>query len=293
VRTRLKGSTVVLLALGLLASGVGAALLLAPTEVTWALPGVAADAAVAPPVIWKTIAPGAERGFASGDDLGLELFRFDLERFGAEVVVAGERRPAHARIWLAGPRHNAAELLRGFSGAVVAVVNGGFFDDRGRSLGLRITHGDVAISLRRNVDWGVFYVAARRARIVHSREFVAAPGIEAAIQVGPRILIDGVVPRLKPQTARRTAIALDREGRTLTLVVSGEPVEATALGSRLAALGFHSALLLDGGPSTQLSAQIAASPDAGSAIGATADGATRVEIPGAYPVPDLLAIVRR
>ena len=287
-------STLVLGAVALLALGAGVVLSRGPTPAAPVAPVAPAVApAAAPPIVWKGLAPGAERGASGGEDPRLELFRFDLERFGAEVVVAGERRPAHARIWLAGPRHTAAEVLRGFGGAVVAVVNGGFFDDRGRSLGLRISHGDVAISLRPNVDWGIFYVAARRARIVHSREFVAVPGIEAAIQVGPRILIDGVVPRLKPQVARRTAIALDREGRALTLVVAGEPIDATELGSRLAALGFHSALLLDGGPSTQLSAQIAACPDAGSVVGPAVEHATRVEIPGAYPVPDLLAMVRR
>ena len=58
-----------------------------------------------------------------------------------------------------------------------------------------------------------------------------------------------------------------------------EPVEAAALGARLAALGFHSAVMLDGGPSTQLSLRAASSPAR--------------EIPGGYPVPDLLALVRR
>jgi hypothetical protein len=58
--------------------------------------------------------------------------------------------------------------------------------------------------------------------------------------------------------------------------VAPEPVDAATLGARLAALGFTSALLLDGGPSTQLAVE------AGSA-----------GIPGAYGVPDLLALVRR
>jgi hypothetical protein len=235
--------------------------------------------APAPPAsIWRKVAPGAERAATDDGAVHLELFRFDLERFDAEVVVAGRERPPHARIWLPGPRHTAAEILdRARPGAVVAVVNGGFFDENGRSLGLRLTHGDVAVPLRAKVDWGVFYVAAHRARIVHSTDFVARSGIDAAVQVGPRILIDGIVPRLKRQVARRTAVALDRDGRTLTLVIADQPIEAALLGNRLAALGFHSALLLDGGPSTQIAA----------AVG------PRLDIPGGYPVPDLLALVRR
>ena len=58
-------------------------------------------------------------------------------------------------------------------------------------------------------------------------------------------------------------------------------MDAAVLGSRLAWLGFDSALLLDGGPSTQIAVALGGS------------GAGALEIPGGYPVPDLLAIVRR
>lgn len=245
-------------------------------------PPVAAPAAGAATTagVWSALEPGAERASIDDGTVRLELFRFDLERFDAEVVVAGRARPAHARIWLAGPGHTADELLHDArKGGVVAAINGGFFDENGRSLGLRLTHGDVAVPLRGKVDWGVFYVAGRRAHIVHSREFVARPGIDAALQVGPRVLIDGAVPKLKPQVARRTAVAVDRDGRTLTLVIADRPVDATSLGNRLAALGFQSALLFDGGPSTQIA----------TAVGS----AGSLDIPGGYPVPDLLAIVRR
>jgi hypothetical protein len=251
--------------------------------------------------IWRELAAGADRATTEEGGVRLEFFRFDLERFAAEVVVAGRARPAHARIWLAGPGHTAAEILHGGGkGGVVAAVNGGFFDENGRSLGLRLTHGDVVVPLRGKVDWGVFYVADRHAHIVHSRDFVANPGIDAAIQVGPRILIDGAVPKLKPQLARRTAIAIDREGTTLTLVVADDPVDAASLGKRLAALGFHSALLFDGGPSTQIATAVggpASSPARSLPKSAAAPGAVdtagRLDVPGGYPVPDLLAIVRR
>jgi len=277
-------------------------LLLSRAAPAAAAPDAGPPAGGAPPAvasIWTELAPGAERATSDEGGVRLELLRFDLERFDAEVVVAARARPAHARIWLPGSGHTAAEILQGArASGVVAVVNGGFFDEKGRSLGLRLTHGDVAVPLRAKVDWGVLYLAAHRAHIVHSRDFVVSPGIDAAIQVGPRILIDGAVPRLKPQFARRTAVALDRDGRTLTLVVADEPVEAAMLGARLAALGFHAALLFDGGPSTQIAAAVAAArprkpaSKAGPASQA-ADTAAALDLPGGYPVPDLLAIVRR
>ena len=92
------------------------------------------------------------------------------------------------------------------------------------------------------------------------------------------LLVDGQPLKLRTQLARRTAVALERDGRTLTLVVAALPVEANELAARLATLGFDAALLLDGGPSTQLSLEL---------------GDARAEIGGAYPVPDLLAIFPR
>lgn len=225
--------------------------------------------AAPPPIVWETLEPGAAHAMTAAAP-SLELYRFELKFFRLAVVIP-KGPPPSAR---------ASDVLRGAPDAVAA-VNGGFFDEHGRSLGLRIAAGKVVVPLRPHVDWGVLSFAAGRARIVHSSEFVATPDLEAAMQVGPRIVIDGGVPRLKPQSARRTAVALDQEGTTVTLVVAPEPIDATTLGTRLAALGFHSALMLDGGPSTQLAVKLGAK-----------DAPSR-EIAGAYAVPDLLAVYRR
>jgi hypothetical protein len=214
---------------------------------------------------WQPIAPGAERLRLEEEGLHLDLFRFDLARYRPEVVVLGPERP------------RAASALRVDTGAV-AVVNGGFFDEQWRSLGLRIASGKTVIGLRPRVDWGVLLVREGRARIVHSREFRADPAIEQAIQVGPRLLADGQPLRLKPQSARRTAVALDREGRTLTLVIADAPASAQRVAEALARLGFDAALMFDGGPSTQLAVEL---------------GQLRLSLPGGYAVPDALVIRRR
>src|SRR5205085_2590517 len=143
-------------------------------------------------------------------------------------------------------------------------------------LGLRIASGEMRVPLRARVDWGVLVLKKGEARIVHSRDWPAASdGASGAIQVGPRLLVDGTPLRLKPALARRTAVALPRDGRTLTLVIVATPIDASELAARLAAAGFDTALMLDGDPSTQL---------------ALALGDTRAEVPGAYRVPALLAI---
>jgi uncharacterized protein YigE (DUF2233 family) len=213
------------------------------------------------------VAPGAEHRHV--DEGAIELFRFDLEAFRADVVVPGAAKAA------------TAVALRKQTGAAL-VVNGGFFDTEGRSLGLRIADRRQVIGLRKVVDWGVLVLRPGRAAIVHSREWAAAsaeaPAVTGAIQVGPRILIDGRVPGLKPQAARRTAVALDRSGRFLTVAVANARMQAVDLGRTLAELGFTDALMLDGGPSTQLSAAL---------------GDFTREIPGGYGVPDALVIRRR
>jgi uncharacterized protein YigE (DUF2233 family) len=156
--------------------------------------------------------------------------------------------------------------------------NGGFFDTDWRPLGLRIAAGKTLIGLRPRVDWGVLVLRDERAQIVHSREFRPDPAIEQAIQVGPRLLVDGQPLRLKPQVSRRTAVALDRDGRTLTVVVTRVAASAQALAELLARLGFHSALMLDGGPSSQLSAAL---------------GGLELDLRGGYAVPDALVVRRR
>jgi uncharacterized protein YigE (DUF2233 family) len=214
---------------------------------------------------WQTAAPGLETLTVDEGGSTVNLMRFDLQRFRPEVVMLGPERTK-----------TASALRRDLS--AVAAINGGFFDDDRRSLGLRIAGGRTAVPLRRGVDWGVLVVRAERAGIVHSRDFRPDARIEGAIQVGPRLVAAGRPLRLKPQAARRSGVALDREGRTLTLFVSPGPIEAGRLAELLARLGFHSALLLDGGASTQVSA---------------AAGRFTLDVPGAYGVPDALVVRSR
>jgi hypothetical protein len=219
--------------------------------------------------VWADVAPGVSHLRLEPPAPRAELLRFELDRYRAALDAPG-----------AGAPRTACQVIEA-SGAS-AVMNGGFFDPEGRSLGLRISEGRVLVPLRKRVDWGVLVVRSGRAEIVHSRDFRLDPGvaegIEAAVQVGPRIVVAGRPTRLKPQSAVRSGVALDRAGRRLTLVATRESVEAAALAETLAGLGFEDALLLDGGPSAQLCARV---------------GELRLDVRGAYPVPDLLLLRRR
>jgi uncharacterized protein YigE (DUF2233 family) len=214
---------------------------------------------------WQPVAPGADALTIAEEGLTVDMIRFDLQRFRPEVVVLGPDRVK-----------TAAALRRDLSAAVV--INGGFFDEDRRSLGLRIAGGKTVVALRPRVDWGVLLLRPGRAEIVHSRHFKPDARIEGAIQVGPRLLSAGRPLRLKPQAARRSAVAVDRQGRVLTLVVAPAPIEAGRLAALLARLGFFAALSLDGGASTQISAAL---------------GPFKLDVPGAYGVPDALVVRSR
>lgn len=215
---------------------------------------------------WTALADGLARRHEA--DLDAELLRFDLRKFQVSALVPGPQHPI-----------TAAQARTGRSGAgVVLAVNGGFFDTAGASLGLRIVDGKVVQGLRPRVDWGVLVLRDGSAEIIHSRQYVPDTAIVGAIQVGPRLVVAGKVTALKPQSARRTAVAVGRDGTTLTVAVTRGRLEAAVLADRLLALGAWSALMLDGGPSTQLSFQ---------------SGATTIEVPGGYGVPDLLLVRAR
>ncbi len=224
--------------------------------------------------LWLVMMAAAGDGWTSiGDglahrtltELDADLIRVDLDHHVVDVVLPGPSRPLTAR------------ALRLQARAAIA-VNGGFFDTDGRSLGLRISAGKTRLGLRPRVDWGVLEIRDQRARIVHGRQWVADAAITAAIQVGPRVLIGGVVPGLKPQASRRTAIAIGDDPGQITFVITRGFTLARDLGTALAALGYRDAVLLDGGPSTQLSAKA---------------GSWELEVPGGYAVPDLLLVQPR
>lgn len=224
----------------------------------------------------RTVAPGAEQLDMAA--LDAVVFRFDLERYAVDVLAPG---PDH-RLTASEARRRQGALL---------VVNGGFFDERWRSLGLRVAGGAHVVPLRRAADWGVLVVRGRRASIVHTRAFDGLAGVQAAVQVGPRVLIAGAVPSLKPQTARRTGVCVSGDGRFVTVLATRRAVLASDVGQAMHALGCHDGLMLDGGPSTQLAAGPVGQTAA--ARGDTTDAFPVIEIAGAYAVPDLLLVRRR
>ena len=192
-------------------------------------------------------------------------------RFGSASIEAF-RAPASAFRVAGGDTLSAAGWLRKTRACVV--VNGGYFDGQGQPMGLRVGKNTTKSKMRR-ADWGVFWVKNGVAHLSHTREFSSALAPDEAIQCGPRLVVGGVVTRLKPQWARRTGVGIDAQGRVI-IAVSGDELsldEWARLWASPTGLGCTDALNMDGGPSTQLAVS----------------GQSDLDVAGGWPVPDVLA----
>lgn len=200
-------------------------------------------------------APGTFEGHA---------FRIDLESAGLRVLPAG------------GPsvRREVDVIARSLPHSVA--LNASFFDEKDHAMGLVVDQGRV-VSKGRIRKWGALVVEQRRARVMKGSDVDLERLPDLVVQGTPRLVIDGDVPKLKPQEAQRTAVCAD--GRYVTFVVVTTKVDATAFARFLArdpasgGLGCTDALNLDGGPSTQLSARL---------------GELSVSVPGGWGVPNAL-----
>lgn len=139
------------------------------------------------------------------------------------------------------------------------VVNAGFFDPKGRPLGLARTDGTTLSPLLKNLSGGVVTVEGDIARLWEAESFTLPESAKFAVQCRPRLVVGGK-PNVKSDDGKRserTALCLRDGGKVLDLFVIhakdvGEPTGPSlfALGRFLARHGCQDALNLDGGPST-------------------------------------------
>lgn len=208
------------------------------------------------PRAWRPLQSGLDYRSADEDGTLYHLLRVRLD--AVELAVADARRE--------GREVARVDVLQEESNAVAA-INGTFFDDRNRPLGLVVSDGRELNPLRDISWWAALVVreveGRRRAEILTTEQLrkLAPEGrasIRMALQVGPRTVVDGRVLKLKNQTAARSAVCLLNEGELVLLATELQPVESNALAAFMAreagqgGLGCRAGLMFDGGPSTQL-----------------------------------------
>lgn len=192
---------------------------------------------------WRQLSPGLEYTKLSGANGFIHAFRIDPKLFNFQLTA--DQTPS------------SLHTLMNKSGAVLA-VNGGYFSPELKPLGLRVSNGQILSNLRPITWWGVFYLRNSEPNIVSQREFRLSNNIDFAIQAGPRLVVDGEVPKLAPGNDDRTAIGITRNGKIILLATENFFLSTTKLGEIMRApesengLNCIKALNLDGGHSTQL-----------------------------------------
>jgi len=219
--------------------------------------GTEANQASAPEAIsdeWQTIGPSMELRklllSADGNAAQATVLRFDPQSYKVSVKY-DVMNPGSVREWF-----NALKP--------VAVINGGYFDDKGRPTALVIFDG-----IRRGESYTGFggMIAINEQEQVELRSLRQQPydpaePLRQAMQSAPMLIQPGgELSQLDPDEdrSRRSVIARDRQGRILLIACSTPSLTLPALASALhqSDLDLDAALNLDGGRSTGLYVQTA------------------------------------
>jgi len=216
---------------------------------------------------WQALAEGLDYRVqeVAGGAAQLVALRIDLKDFGLEVVdlAAQGKGPMTVRA-LVEERQ------------AVAGINGGYFDENWRPLGL-LVHAGKRTNPLRQADWGIFALTERGPQIRHTREGIPPRTVEA-LQCGPRLVIRGRIPPLKPAQSSRAGIGVTAEQRVVLAVTARGQLSLREFALALKAFGCLDAMNLDGGPSAQLYARW---------------GEAQLDLPGAYGVPSAIVVVPR
>ncbi len=227
---------------------------------------------------WQKIDEGLE--FKSGElngqpyetNIKLQVLRIDPQKFPVRMIDSRAFGVGNMEIKSLARRAQA-----------VAAINGGFFLPDYRPLGLLIVDGKETSPLR-NADWGIFLIQDNLPRIIHTKEFPKDKPVLQALQVGPRLVVDGRELRLKRQVARRSALGITFKNQVILLNTADTEAYAQDLATifhlpeSAGGLECRDALTLDGGPSAQMYAEYKS---------------LRIDIPGGWPVPNGIGVFKR
>jgi uncharacterized protein YigE (DUF2233 family) len=202
----------------------------------------------------------------------LKILRVGLDKFQIRVLDAR----AYGAGWM-----EIRVLAR--KTQALAAINGGFFTPEYRPLGLMIVDG-IEINPLRRADWGVFYIQDNQARILHTTEFQSDRNITQALQVGPRLVVNGRELQMKKQAARRSAVGVTVKNKVILLSTDDTGVYAQDLAhifhlpESAGGLECRDAMVLDGGPSAQMYAEYKS---------------LKIDIPGGWGVPNGIGVFKR
>jgi phosphodiester glycosidase len=232
--------------------------------------------------LWRELQPGL--GYRRVDRDGSSYHAVMVDLATHELRVADASRSGRTRATVGELAQEAQALV---------AVNGSFFDDRGRPLGLVVSEQRELNPLRAVSWWAALVVRdtaiGPAAEILTTAEIQALPPAERgrvrfALQVGPRTVSAGRALKLKPQLAERSAACVLDRRHVVLLATEHLPVDSNDLAAVMSApagergFGCSAGLMFDGGPSTQL--QISTP-------------SFTLSVPGGWGVPNALVVVKR
>ncbi len=196
---------------------------------------------------WQHLAPGLDYTALDLEAGKLHAFKIDLKE---------------NHLALLSPSQPSSVKEMGINAGALLTVNAGFFTPEGKPLGLRINNGEQLFPLKPISWWGVFYVSKTTPKLSSFNNFNLSNDIEFAIQAGPRLLVDKIIPHLKENVDNRTAIGYNQNNEVIIVVSEGAALTTVQLANILrrpeknGGLGCVYALNLDGGSSTQIYTQV-------------------------------------
>ncbi len=192
---------------------------------------------------WRSIEAGFD--YRSVEKVGGHFFRIDPKRYRIDLLLASDYTTSAL----------TAERYQERSNALL-VINGGFFDEMFRSLGLLQRQGRIINPLR-DVSWGIFLLGGKdgtEPAIIHKKEW-NPENVLMAIQAGPRLVIDGKIPSFKDiSPSRRSAVGITADGRVV--IALAESLILLKEWAEILREDCVTALNLDGGGSSQLSVKM-------------------------------------
>lgn len=208
-----------------------------------------------PAYVWNKLADGflyTTYSFKISDkDISkIHAFRIDPKKFKLDVVTAKDET-----------KGSTAEELASQNDALM-VINGGFFTPEHKSIGLLVKDGKQISPLHRTSWWSIFTIKNDRPMIVKPGQFQLTRSTQMALQVGPRIAIDGKTPKLKEGLAIRSAVGITKDKHVVVAITSGHGISMNELALRMknsiwqGGLECPDAMALDGGSSSQIFAKI-------------------------------------
>ncbi len=200
------------------------------------------------------------------DGIVYAKFSFEAGEFSRTTIHAFQVDPAKARLDVVTANGGSPQGTTAFDLAkkkkAALVVNGGFFTAEHRSIGLLIQSGKTVNPIHKTSWWSIFGINNGTPFIATPKGFRASPEMSMAVQAGPRLVVDGFVPKLKEGLAPRTAVGTTKDNKVILLVTEGAPITLKELAKRMkgsryeAGLECPNAMALDGGGSTQAYAKI-------------------------------------